>query len=236
MSATETNRRGVLWNESLRLEANFEQKNISTLWKRYDLYIRLWKTLVVFHIKWCLTKTPSMILILYPIFYMLLLFDEHSGFGWETFFFTMQVDHFWNVLGHTVDGQNPAASGMYKNPVNKGITYLSTGAGCLPSTVHWFHSVHSWASPWNQVELLQMSSGTERTFSIQTAWGWLPLRWNPYSPLLPYKNPFDTCDCFSGVWKSQKSQDFYWIYLFSAADPNFGLWPSCKSNHWGCQF
>ena len=36
---------------------------------------------------------------------------------------------------HTVDGKYPAPPGMYKNPTNNGINYLSTGAGFLPSTV-----------------------------------------------------------------------------------------------------
>jgi len=35
----------------------------------------------------------------------------------------------------TVDGRNSAPPGMYKNPVNNGINYLSTGAGFCPSTV-----------------------------------------------------------------------------------------------------
>ena len=33
------------------------------------------------------------------------------------------------------DGRNPAPPGMYKNPVNNGMKYLSTGAGFCPSTV-----------------------------------------------------------------------------------------------------
>ena len=40
-------------------------------------------------------------------------------------------------VGDTVDGRNPKQPpGMYKNPVNNGINYISTGAGFLPSTVY----------------------------------------------------------------------------------------------------
>ena len=34
--------------------------------------------------------------------------------------------YFW-VQENTVDGRNPAPHGMYKNPANSGISYLSTG-------------------------------------------------------------------------------------------------------------
>ena len=42
----------------------------------------------------------------------------------------------------TIDGRNPVPPGMYKNLVNNGTNYLSTGAGCLPSTdFSGFHQV-----------------------------------------------------------------------------------------------
>ena len=41
----------------------------------------------------------------------------------------------WGNFDDTVDGRNPAPRGIYKNLVNDGINYPSTGAGFLPSAI-----------------------------------------------------------------------------------------------------
>ena len=42
----------------------------------------------------------------------------------------MSYNSKYTIYIYTVNGQNPAPPGMYKNnPVNNGINYLSTGAG-----------------------------------------------------------------------------------------------------------
>ena len=56
----------------------------------------------------------------------------------------------------TVDRRNPVPPGMYQTLINKGLNYLSTGAGFLPSTV--------------------VASGDQRTnerffFPVQCCWG-----------------------------------------------------------------
>ena len=52
---------------------------------------------------------------------------------------TLRFQNFWkmslNNIFHPVDERNPAPPGMYQNPVDNGINYLSTGAGFQPSTV-----------------------------------------------------------------------------------------------------
>ena len=70
---------------------------------------------------------------------------------WKLFFFAdFWRDWSWLLvsyigsrlfLGATVDGRNPAPTGMYKTPVNDGIFTISTGVGFLPSTV-W--ALRSW--------------------------------------------------------------------------------------------
>ena len=69
---------------------------------------------------------------------------------------------------------------------------------------------------WNFCRCPRAQKG--RDSSIQTAWADCLWGWNPYCPLLPYKNPFDTCDFFRGVNRKNP-------------DPNFGFLASCKSNH-----
>ena len=61
-------------------------------------------------------------------------FDEHIfQMGWFT---TKWIPRFFGFCEDDIaDGRNPAPLGLQKKTVNNGISYLSTGAGFLPSTV-----------------------------------------------------------------------------------------------------
>ena len=61
--------------------------------------------------------------------------NNHTKIENDTIFICKQPVDKSKTVQHDVDERNPAPPGMYKNPANTGIDYLSTDAGFLPSTV-----------------------------------------------------------------------------------------------------